>query len=143
MHEFFIHISGNEIANKAAVSKAFNEVKKADGRYLVKISKASKRSSDQNRYFHGPMLDIVFQGLREMGFNDVKSKEDAKMIVKSLFLKRSFVNEDTGEMIEYIKDTHALTKLEMNELIEDVIKWGAEYLNVQIPYPNEQLLLNY
>ena len=82
---------------------------------------------------------MVFDGLVAMGFAEVKTFDDAKMVIKALFCKRSIVNHDTGETIEIIKDTSALTKAEFNELIENVIKWGSEYLGIQIPFPNEQI----
>ncbi len=141
MSDFFLHIKDSKIDNPVTVRKAFANLK--DGYYKVKIDKASKRSSSQNRFFHGPMLDYIFQGLRDAGFSDVKDKEDAKAVVKSIFLKRSFASEDGLHVIEIIQDTHKLTKEEMNILIEDVIQWGSEYLGIQIPYPNEKLLLNF
>ena len=89
------------------------------------------------------MIPIVFKGLRDAGFDDIRTTEDAKAVIKSLFLKRAIPNVNTGEAIEFIQDTHKLSTVEFMEFIEAVIKWAAEYLNIHIPYPGEQINLNY
>lgn len=141
MTEFFIHIEKSKITNPQVFRKNLEGLK--DGRYSVKIERKNKRSTNQNAYIHGVLFPEVMNGLREAGFDEVKTPEDAKVVCKSLFLKRNLVNKETGEVIEFIKDTHELTTVEMGEFIEDVIRWGSEYLNYQIPYPNEKITLNF
>jgi len=136
MIQFFTTIK-NGVINNPSVWRKYTS--KANGHYIVQLIEQNKRSSQVNRYFHGVMVPIVFDGLVSMGFDEVKTLDDAKMVIKALFCKRSIVNHETGETIEIIKDTSALTKAEFNELIEKVIKWGAEYLGIQIPFPNEQI----
>ena len=55
-----------------------------------------------------------------------------------MFLRRSIVNKETGETLEYIQDTSALNTLEMATLYEDVWKFAAENLNYVIPSPGQQ-----
>ena len=85
------------------------------------------------------MLDYVFNGLRDLGFDEVQTKEDAKLVVKSLFLKKQIGSTETGEVIDIIRDTSSLTKEEFNLLIEDVQRWAATFLNVVIPDPGTAL----
>lgn len=139
--QVYIHISKNVIQNRQVLAKAFKELK--DGRYKVSIENANHRSNNQNSYVHGVIIPLVYEGLRDAGFEDIKTKEDAKLVIKTLFLKKKIYNPNNGDTIEVTRHTSELTTLEMNEFIEDVIRWGAEYLNIQIPYPNEQLQLSY
>lgn len=111
---------------------------------LITIEKKkSKRSSPQNRYLHGPVLDIIRQGLLDAGFNEARSKDWVKDLVKFKFLKYEVVNEHTGEIITAVRGTSELTKSEFNDFIADLTQWCAEFLNVQIPEPNEQTSLSF
>lgn len=117
------------------VSEKMNELK--DGQYTVEIQKYSgKRSSNQNRYFHGIVVPMVLDGLRNAGFDDVKDNEDAKAVIKILFLKQEITNGT--ETFTVTRDTHNLSAVEMMTFIDDVVKWASEYLGIFIPAPNSQ-----
>lgn len=137
--EFYITKRQGDVININRVATALSAL--GDGTYLCRIEGARKRSNSQNRYFHGPLLTAVFEGLKDAGFNEVRDKEDAKQVIKELFLKRKIKNVNTGEIIQVTKDTHSLTREEMNIFIEEVIRWAVEYLGIVIPYPNEQLTI--
>jgi len=137
MIQFFTTIKNGVIANPKVWAKYVKSL--PDGYYTVNIENKKKRSNNQNSYLHGVIIPMVFEGLKDAGFDEVRTHEDAKLIIKALFLKKSIVSKSSGEVIEIIQDTSALTTTEMNEFIESVIKWAAEYLSIQIPYPNEQL----
>lgn len=114
-----------------------------DAQYTFLIEKYfGQRSSNQNRYLHGIVIPLVLEGLRDTGHNEVKDVHDAKKVIKSLFLKRKVVNENTGEVItEIVKDTHDLSTKEMSDFIDQVVQWAAEYLSITIPAPNQQLTI--
>ena len=137
----FIHIIHNQITNKQVIRKAFEELK--DGRYLVSIENGKNRTSPQNRYYWGCCLPIVRDGLKDIGYNEIKTNEDAHEVLKYLFLKKRIPNEETGEVIELLGTTTKLSTTEFNEYTDQIIQWASEYLNVQIPLPNEQLQMNY
>lgn len=137
--QIFIHITHNQITNKQVIRKAFEELK--DGRYLVSIENGNNRTSPQNRYYWGCCLPLVKEGLQGIGYREVKTNEDAHEVLKYLFLKKLIPNEETGEAIEILGSTAKLTTVEFNEYIDQIVQWGAEYLNIQIPLPNEQLQL--
>lgn len=101
----------------------------------INIKHARKRSNPQNRYYWGAMIPIVRQGLKEVGIE--MSSEQTHDLLKFRFLKKEFVTSD-GEIIESIGSSKELSKLEFNEYIERIQMWSAEYLNVNIPDPNEQ-----
>lgn len=132
-----ISIEEGQIINPKPVRKLFNSLK--DGKYNVEISKISRRSNQQNRYLHGVLIPEFRRALNSVGYDEVKDDEQAKEIMKQMFLKRQVVNKDTGEVLEYVQQTRDMTKEENNILIEEVIKFAAENMNYQIPYPNEQV----
>jgi hypothetical protein len=139
-YQIFIHITHNQITNKQVIRKAFEELK--DGRYLVSIESGKNRTNPQNRYYWGCCLTLVKEGLQDIGYREVRTNEDAHEVLKYLFLKKLIPNEETGEVIEILGTTTKLSTTEFNEYIERIIQWASEYLNIQIPLPNEQLEMN-
>lgn len=132
-----VHMNSGEIQNKNSVRKFFAGL--PDGKNLIEADNSKKRTCQQNRYLHGLLIPEFRKALVSVGYDSVRNDEQAKMIMKSMFLTRKIVNEDTGEVLEYVSDTHLLSATELNQLIEDVIKFCAENMSYQIPYPNEQL----
>jgi hypothetical protein len=139
MPEFLLYKSAGSISNKKVVADAFNQLE--DGRYKVVISSYKKRSLPQNAYYWAAMLPMVKDGLREVGYNEVKSLDDAHEILKHLFLKRKLSNDNTGDEIVIPGSTAKLTTIEFNTFIDEVIQWAAEYLGITIPLPNEPLVM--
>lgn len=135
--EFICHISNRQILNKSTVKKYFDQL--ADGRYLVIIQNKNKRTLPMNAYLHGVLIPEFRKALNSVGYAEVKNDDQAKLILKSMFLVDSVFNKETGEVIKYVKDTHDLTTIEMSELFEEVIRFSAANMDYQIPYPNEQL----
>lgn len=134
-----LHIRNGEITNKQAVRQLFEKLQ--DGRYKVEVENANKRTLPMNAFLHGVLIPEFRKALNSVGYDEVKNDDQAKKIMKSMFLTGSVTNKETGEMISYVKDTHELTTLEMSALFDEVIKFAAENMNYQIPYPNEQLSL--
>lgn len=108
-----------------------------DGKYLIEPKAINNRSLNQNDYFHSIVLDLVLAGLRDLGFNEVKDKDDAKTVVKGLFLSEKI--ERGGVKITTVKKTSKLTKEEFSEFIFNIQIWASDYLNISIPDPNQQM----
>jgi hypothetical protein len=70
----------------------------------------------------------------ELGY----TKDEMHEILKYKFLKKEKVNENTGEIFEYIGSTAKLTKGEFVDLIEDLVRWSSESLGIILPMPGEQ-----
>jgi hypothetical protein len=136
--ETIVHIQDNKIVNKTAIRKAFTL---PNGKYSVKITKANKRSLMQNAYYWGVLIPFCLQGLRDAGYNDVKTSEDTHEILKHLFLKKIIRNEKTDEEIILPGSTTKLSTVDFMTFISDVQQWASEYLGIYIPSPNEQLEL--
>lgn len=133
MKDCTVHISNRQITNRKAIANFFNDLK--DGKYLLTVKSIKRRSNNQNAYLHGVVIPLVFEGLRNNGFDDVRDNEDAKLIIKTLFLKRKITNG--LETIDVVRGTSELSTSEMMEFIAEVQKWSIEYLNVYIPDPGQ------
>lgn len=126
-----IHIKDEKLINSPF--KGFE-----DGWYLARCRSLKKRSLPQNSWFHAVLPDIL-EGLREKGFNEVKTETDAKNVVKALFFKKTISNGI--EDIEIIEDTSDTSKLDFAERAEDIIIWANEYLGLDIAPPAQQTLM--
>lgn len=135
MITFFTKIENGETPNPLIWQ---HNIAGLTGSYMVRITSASKRSDPQNRYLHGVLFPEFKNALIDAGYN-IQTNEQAKSVIKQMFLQDNIVNEETGEMIPITKDTSELSKLETNLLIEQVIRFAAENMNYIIPYPNEIL----
>lgn len=137
MPEFPLYITEGQITNRSTVRNAFNAL--PSGRYIVKIERRKKRTANQNQYYWGVVVPMVKDGLINAGFDTVRTMDDAHQVLKSLFLKRHFVNPSTGEGIEWIDSTANLQTIQFNSFLEQIWQWASEYLSISIPMPNEQL----
>jgi hypothetical protein len=125
--------------NGTAIRRFFDGLK--PGRYELAAKRLNKRSLQQNAYLHAVLIPEFRKALNEVGYNEVKTNEQAKLIMKSMFLTRSMEGAPGSKPVHYVQDTHDLTKEEMSTMIEEVIQFAAENLNYIIPYPNEQTAL--
>lgn len=107
----------------------------------IKVEKKKKfRSSPQNRYFHS-ILKIIREGLRDAGFNEFRTDEQVKDLIKYKFLIVTETNEQ-GEFIGRVKSTTELSTSEFMDFIAEIQIWATEFLNIYIPEPNEILTLD-
>ena len=137
--ELYIRIDDSKQLKNTAILWDYLRTLK-DGKYKITISKADKRSLQQNNYYWEILDEYVQPLLYELGWEHIKNKEAAHEFMCSLFLKVSDVNIQTGEMKERIRSTTELTKIEFSTYLEEIWKWAAEF-GVVIPSPNEQLTI--
>jgi len=108
-----------------------------DGKYITTIKSTKQRSNDQNDYYRGVVVPLVFQGLKDAGFDTVRNKEDAHEIMKTLFLKVS--EERDGLRLERVMSTTELTTIGFAEYLLNIFTWAFDYLGITIPEPNKQM----
>ena len=101
-----------------------------------------KRSNNQNAYYWGVVLPIVQEGLIDAtgearDFNSIHYQ----ILLPMFSSNRDIVNKTTGEVIQEKITSSEMTTTEFNEYIQNIQKWGVEFLNIQIPDPNENLTL--
>src|ERR1051326_6820033 len=106
MQERICHIESGKIINRDAIGKLFKEL--ADGTYLVRIVTRKRRSLPQNAYYWGVVVDMVKDGLIDAGYRGI-FPDDAHELMKSKFLKKQVVSEETGEVLEFYRSTTELT----------------------------------
>jgi hypothetical protein len=136
--EVFVTKSDGEIVNKKAVRQAWESVP-PNGRFLMKIESKSKRSLPQNSYYWACVVPMIKEGLIYVGYDEVKTEEDAHEILKHLFLKQQIAStQKGGEVIEFTRSTTHLTKEQFSEYLESIYRWASEFLNIYIPEPNKQ-----
>lgn len=110
-----------------------------DQEVSIEITKYKKpRSLEQNAYLHGILIPCFREALYNVGYDEVKTDSQAKQIMKNMFLKTSVVNHETGEVLEYVKDTRDLNTEEMGILFEDVWRFCADTLGYIVPAPGAQ-----
>jgi hypothetical protein len=134
-----VHIKNGEVENKSAVRKLFNEL--TDGKYLIEISSSDKRSSPQNRYYHGICVPMVRHGIFDLGTE--LTNQETHEFLKSKFNTFEVVNKQTGQVEMIPRSTTMLTKFEFTQYIEKIQRFAAEFLNIVIPDPGTLLTLEY
>ena len=119
--------------------KSFN-----DKDVIITFSKPKKsRSNNQNRYYWGLVLPLVQSGLLD-ATGELRSIDNIhyKILLPLFAPQNEIVNKDTGESLLERLTSSEMTTTQFCEYILEVQKWGAEFLGIDIPSPNEQNLLN-
>jgi hypothetical protein len=109
-----------------------------NGRYKLTLEKSyRKRSNPQNAFYFGVVVQLVLEGLKDAGFTDMDA-EKVHELLKFKFLKTDIISEN-GEVIETIGSTAKLTTTQFMEFLLNITHWAREYLNIEIPEPNQQM----
>lgn len=138
MRELVVHKGETEIGNKKAVRKFFDEL--PTGKWLLTVKNINNRTLPMNDYLHGVLIPEFRKALEGVGY-EIKDDYQAKLILKNMFLK-SHIERQDGSVMEFVRDTRDLSTSEMSVLFDEVIRFSAEHLSYQIPYPSEQLTIN-
>jgi hypothetical protein len=118
--------------------------KKVDYLYEIEITRLSKaKSREQENFRWGVLYPEILHGLKNLGWNEVRNKDDVHDIVKALFLKKEIVNEGTGEVFTIPDTTKNLSVEQEQQLQEDMRLWAAEFLGISLSEPNEQKSINF
>jgi len=112
---------------------------------VITFSKPKKsRSNNQNRFYWGVVLPLVQNGLLE-ATGELRSCDNIhyKILLPLFAPLNEIVNKDTGESLNERLTSSEMTTTQFCEYIMEVQKWGAEFLGIDIPSPNEENLLNF
>lgn len=95
------------------------------------------RSNEQNSYMHGLVFQMIAEELGEYDIDHVKD------LMKYKFLKIvNRIKTKGGKEVEEIKIRHTseLSTVEMEEFLKQCRFWARDFLNLDIPEPNQQPL---
>jgi len=84
----------------------------------------TKRSDVQNSYYWGVVIELLS---KELGYD----KDEMHEILKYKFLQSNAMG------MPYVKSTTKLSTGEFEDYLEKIRRWAAEFLNINIPLPNE------
>lgn len=100
------------------------------------------RSNQANRYYWGVVIPCIQSGLKEGGLTASEaSTENVHLMLKARFLKQDKPIGNDGEFITIIPSTSTLSTDEFSQYIEHCVQFAAEYLNVIVPDPGNQVTL--
>ncbi len=111
---------------------------------VITIEKAKKtRSNQQNRFYWGVVIPIIQQGLKDATGEFRGSESIHYGILLPLFAPTNeIVNTDTGQVLTEKISSSEMTTSQFMDFVAYVQQWAAEFLGVDIPNPNEEILLN-
>ena len=105
------------------------------------IKKKNRRSNPQNRYLWGVVYKEIEVRLKELG-NEMDA-EEVHEFCKAEFNKVE-ITGDGGEVIgSKGGSTTEFNKSEMSEYWDKIIYWAADFLQIVIPLPNEDLTFKF
>jgi len=112
-------------------------LKTCKGRWRITACRYRRRRSDvQNRYYWGVVVRLFGDFLRDQG--EQYTDEDAHEVLKAAFLRKSIVNQETGEIIcETVGSTAKLTTGEFIEYLDKCVAWLADMFHIVVPDPNQ------
>ena len=112
---------------------------------IITFSKAKKeRSNQQNRFYWGIVVPLVQNGLLE-ATGELRSSDNIhyKILLPMFAPVNELVNKDTGEIVSEKITSSEMTTTQFMEFILEVQKWSSEFLNIDIPNPNEENLITF
>lgn len=111
-----------------------------EGTYSVTVDKDhKKRSTEQNRYYWGVVVEIIRQAL-STAWGERLTKQAAHEILRLKFLAEDKrINDE--EVLTMLKSTTELDTIDMVFYTDKCRAFAEEYLGCYIPEPNEQMEL--
>lgn len=134
-------VNGNLKRNRKLIKEAICSFEGKDIELTIQ-RKRKIRSNPQNAYYWGLVIPIVQEGLKEATgeVRDVNSIH-YQILLPLLAPKREIINKSTGEVFSERITSSEMTTSEFMDYIVSIQQWGAEFLGINIPDPNEQLNL--
>ena len=110
----------------------------SDGGYIVTLDKDhKKRSSQQNRYYWGVVVEVIRQELSK-AWGERQTAQGVHELLRLKFLAKDKPLGVPGEVVTVITSTTELDTIDMVEYTEKCRDFARDYLNVEIDGPNEQ-----
>ena len=131
---------GFRIVNKALLEKELIELPK--GKYRLLIEKLRrKKSNSQLAWLFGFVYPLVLKGFNDAGW-EFTTIAEVDEYCKSMFSSKEVLNRHTGEIMNIPGLKRDMTTTEMMTYVDTIRNWSAEYLNVNIPEPEQNYEMN-
>ena len=123
--------------DNTVLQKYLEETMQREPEVLVELNIVrvdNKKSLQQLRYFYGVVLPVIKQSLEDLQGESL-TKEEVVMFLKDKFF---FEEVPTGE--HFVKLPMLFSKAkktEISKFIQDLIDFGRDILNVEIPEPTK------
>lgn len=109
------------------------QIRNLEGRHRIDITKHRPRRSDrQNRYYWPCFVTPLADYMRAQG--EAVSELDAHEILKQRFLRKAIIDHATGEALEFVRSTTALTTVEFNQYLDQCAAFLRE-MGIEVPEP--------
>lgn len=97
-------------------------------------------SHPQRRYYRGVVIAMIGLAMRGHGVNGphggpITDDQVHEMCAQRWLRRTVLVNADTGEFMDVVMSTSALTTGEMTEYIEAIRAWALDVFGMDIPDP--------
>lgn len=136
--QFFSNIINGKLSKKVTQEIADLLAVFEGQRICIKIGKVRKeRSSNQNRYYWGIVVNEFRNGAKDMWGEDLGSDE-AHEYLKIHCNYKELINYNTSEVIKMPQTTTDLNTLQFEEYLERCRKLIYEYFGIIVALPNEQ-----
>jgi hypothetical protein len=108
----------------------------------VIVVAGSRRSSQQNNYYWGVIVELIRLAINEANGENF-TKDDIHVFLKNRFIEGIEIANNEGEVITIKKSTVDNTKMMQEEYHDKCRQFAKEFLNIEIPLPNEKLELKF
>jgi len=98
----------------------------------------NKRSNRQNAYYWGVIIPIIQNAIRQE-WGEIWNKEQTHEFLLTNHNYEELVNEETGEIVRKVRRSSSNNTVEQEEYHERIRVFAKEFFNTDIPFPNEQI----
>lgn len=124
-----------EIHNRKKLLEELNQCKPCE--VIITIKKKGRRSTPQNNYYHGIIVENIRHRLIELGHRI--THEECHEEIKRKFLPEQLVDADGTVIFEKAGSTTDLNKSEFSDFVERIREWASINLGIDIPDPDKNL----
>ena len=117
------------------------DIENFDGKNVELVIKGVKntRSLQMNSYYWGVVIKSATDHFnKEMTFDKKVSPDFVHELFKYQFLGTKKIQVPGGQIVEVLNSSADTDNQEFIAYFENIIKWCAEYLGIEIPLPNEE-----
>ncbi len=110
---------------------------------IITIEKRKKkRSNNQNAFYFGIVIPIMQDAFKD-AWGENYSAIEVHEALKAKYCYKEQINESTGEILQIPSSTTNLSTIEWEEYIDKIRAFALEWFNTVLPYPNEQIEIDF